>query len=241
MPPKPASPGLDSRHSPVLELLSALPYFDDSALPNARLELRLMPGDCALIETHDPQRAAAFADLCSGMIALSEGDASFMGFNWTDLGQEQAHALRGRIGRIYQRGAWADMLRTHVNIMLPQLHHTREPEAAIAENALALARELGLPGLPMVRPDRLSEADLMRSACVRAFLGEPHLLLLETALSTDHAELITPLLDILSRALNRGAAAICFTRDAPLWQAQAFPLSHRLHLQEDGLKPMRVR
>ncbi len=235
------SPKPGSRHVPVLELLSALPFFDDSALPNARLELRLMPGDCALIETQDPQRATAIADLCSGMVALSEGEVRFMGFNWTGIGRDQVLALRGRIGRIHQRGAWADMLRTHVNIMLPQMHHTREPEAAIAGNALLLARELGLPGLPMVRPDRLSEADLIRSACVRAFLGEPHLLLLENALSTDHPELITPLLDILSRALDRGAVAICFTRDAPLWQAQAFPLSHRLHLQEDGLKPMRVR
>ena len=241
MPPASAPPNLPVRDLPVLELLSALPFFDESALPNARIELRLMPGDCALIETQDPQRASAFADLCSGMAALSEGDVRFMGFNWTELGREQALALRGRIGRIYQKGAWSSMFGTHVNIMLPQLHHTRVPEAAIARSALALAREFGLPGLPMVRPDRLSDADLIRSACVRAFMGEPRLLLLETALNAEHAELTAPLLDRLSRALNRGATAICFTRDASFWQAQGFPLSHRLHLQEDGLKPMRVR
>jgi phospholipid/cholesterol/gamma-HCH transport system ATP-binding protein len=230
-----------SQNLPVLELLSALPFLDDSALPNARLELRLMPGDCALIESHDPQRTSALADLCSGMVALSEGGVRFMGSDWTELGREQVLALRGRIGRIYQKGAWSDMLGTHVNIMLPQLHHTRRPEAAITRSALALAREFGLPGMPMVRPDRLSEADLIRSACMRAFLGEPHLLLLETALHAEHTELVIPLLESLSRALDRGAAAICFTRDTAFWQAQGFPLSHRLHLQEDGLKTMRIR
>src|ERR1700712_6113951 len=155
---------------PVLEVVSALSFFEESALPNAPLNLRLMPGDCALIETHDTERAAAFADLCSGMIGLRDGAVRFMGFDWAELRVEQAFALRGRIGRIHQKGAWPEMLRTHVAIMLGPLHHTREPEQAIARDAVDLARMLGLPGLPLVRPDRLSEGDLIRAACVRAFL-----------------------------------------------------------------------
>jgi len=224
--------------APVLQLVSALPFFEASALPNAPLDLQLMQGDCALIETPDPARPAAFADLCSGMTALRDGEARLMGYDWTDLNRERAAALRGRIGRLHHRGAWNAMLGTHVNIMLGQLHHTREPESAIARAATELARLLGLPGLPLVLPDRLSERDLLRAGCVRAFLGEPQLLLLESSIGADRAELTVPLLDLLSRALDRGAAAICFTRDAPFWQAQSFPLTHRLHLMDDGLKPM---
>jgi phospholipid/cholesterol/gamma-HCH transport system ATP-binding protein len=227
------------RDEPVLELLSALPFFEESALPNVPLDLRLMPGDCVLIETYDPDRAAAFADLCSGMVALRRGSAHFMGFDWAELRDEEAFALRGRIGRIPQKGAWPEMLRTHVAIMLGPLHHTREPEQFIAQAAVDLARSVGLPGLPLERPDRLSEGDLIRAACVRAFLGRPRLLLLESAISVDHAELTNPLLELLSRALNRGACAICFTRDVPFWRRQSFPLSQRLHLLEEGLIPMR--
>ena len=223
---------------PVLHLASALPFFEESALPNAPLDLQLMPGECALIETADTDRTTAFAELCSGMTALRQGEARFMGYDWTGLDRERAAALRGRIGRIHHKGAWISMLGTHVNIMLAQLHHTREPEAAIARSATELAQALGLPGLPLVRPDRLSEGDLMRAACVRAFLGEPQLLLLESTITPERAELTAPLLDLLSRALDRGAAAICFTRDAPFWQAQCFPVTHRLHLMDDGLKPM---
>ena len=228
-------------HAPVLELLSALPAFEESALPNVPLALRLQPGDCALIETYDPERAAAFADLCSGMIALRDGAVRCMGFDWSELGWERAGALRGRMGRIPGKAAWIGMLRTHVDIMLPQLHHTREPEFAIVQSANALANRLGLPGLPLVRPDRLSEADLMRAACVRAFLGEPRLLLLENPVNAEHPELIDPLLDLLSQALDHGAAAICLPRDVPLWQAQNFPTTHRLHLLEDGLSPRHGR
>ncbi len=223
---------------PVLSLVSALPLFEESALPDAPLDLALMSGDCALVETPDTERATAFADLCSGMVALRQGEVRFMGYDWAGLDSERAAALRGRIGRIHQRGAWISMLGTHVNIMLAQLHHTREPEPAIAESATELARQFGLPGLPLVKPDRLSEGDLLRAGCVRAFLGEPQLLLLESAITPDRPELTAPLLDLLSRALHRGAAAVCFTRDAPFWAAQRFPVTHRLLLRDDGLKPM---
>ncbi len=223
---------------PVLHLASALPFPEDSALPNVPLDLRLMPGECALIETPDPARSTALAELCSGMTPLRQGEARFMGYDWTGLGPERAAALRGRIGRIHHKGAWIDMLGTHVNIMLARLHHTREPEASVTRAATELARQLGLPGLPVARPDRLSEGDLMRAACVRAFLGEPQLLLLESSITPDRAALTAPLLDLLSRALDRGAAAVCFTRDVPFWQAQRFPVTQRLNLLDDGLKPM---
>ena len=227
------------RHAPTLELLAAAPAFEASRLPNAPLELRLMAGECALIEAHDPARIADFADLCSGLIGLRAGAVRCMGHDWSELDRERAAALRGRIGRIHQRGAWPSMLPTHVSVMLPQLHHTRDPAAAITRSAMTLSRLLGLPGLPMTRPDQLSDGDLIRAACVRAFLGEPHLLLLETGIGADHPELTAPLLELLSQALDRGTAAICFTRDPPFWRAQQFPLRHRLLLLEHGLAPMR--
>lgn len=225
---------------PVLELEDAFPDFETSVLPNAKLRLRLCPGECVLVETHDPERATALADLCSGMVPLIGGTVRFMGYDWDELDEERRLALRGRIGRIHQRAPWPGLLRTHLNVMLPLLHHTREPVAEIARNALELAQHVGLPGLPLVRPDRLGESDLVRAACVRAFLGEPQLLLLEGgAVATEHAELVPSILDLLLRALDRGAAALCFTRDLPLWRQQRFPLSQRLHLLEDGLIPMR--
>jgi len=222
----------------VLQLVSALPLFEASALPRVPLDLCLTRGDCALVESPDPARATALADLCSGMTALRGGEVRFMGYDWTALDDKRAAALRGRIGRIHQRGAWIDTLGTHINIMLPRLHHTRDPEPLVARAATELARQLGLPGLPLARPDRLSEGDLMRAACVRAFLGEPRLLLLETTISPDHAELATPLLALLSRALDRGAAAVCFTRDASFWRARPFPVTHRLRLLDNGLNPV---
>lgn len=226
-------------HDPVLELRAALAPFEASSLPNAALDLRLMPGECVLIETLDPERAASFADLCSGMIALLQGEVLCMGMDWSTLPFERAAALRGRIGRTYQKGGWNNILPAHINIMLPQLHHTRTPAEKIATSALTIGSTLGLPGLPLVRPNQLSEGDLIRAGCVRAFLGAPRLLLLETSISSDHEGLIEPFLELLSQAMDQGTAAICFTRDVPLWKAHAFPTARILALLEDGLVPMR--
>jgi phospholipid/cholesterol/gamma-HCH transport system ATP-binding protein len=223
---------------PVLELIGALPEPEASALPNSPLALRLLPGACALVDTQDAERTRDLADLCSGLAALRDGEARFMGFNWRRLGDERAAALRGRIGRTYGRGAWIVSLPTSLNVMRAQLHHTRAAQDALTDAAEGLARQLGLPGLPTVRPDRLSAGDLVRAGCVRAFLGEPRLLLLETSISAGQPALTTPLLDLLARALHRGAAALCFTRDAPFWLAQGFPVDHRLELLEDGLAPV---
>ena len=227
------------KHAPVLELLSAAPAFEASTLPNAPLDLRLMPGECALIEAHDPVQVADFADLCSGLVALRSGAVRCMGHDWNALDRVRAAALRGRIGRIHQKGGWAQMLPVHVNIMLPQLHHTRESQQSITQRAVALSRLLGLPGLPLTLPDQLSEGDLIRAASVRAFLGEPHLLLLEHSIAADRPDLTTPFLELLSRALDGGAGAICFTRDAPYWRGRHFPTRHRLLLLEGGLASMR--
>ncbi|WP_428391659.1 ABC transporter ATP-binding protein [Lichenicoccus sp.] len=227
------------QHAPVLELRAASSAFDASTLPSAALELRLLAGECALIEAHDPATIADFADLCSGLIVLRAGSVRCMDHDWSELDRERAAALRGRIGRTHQRGGWPAMLPTHVSIMLPQLHHTRTPPAQITRSAVAISRLLGLPGLPLTRPGQLAEGDLVRAGCARAFLGAPDLLLFESSLGADRPDLTVPFLDLLSQALDRGAAAICFTREASFWRAQRFPLSHRLVLHEDGLAQMR--
>jgi phospholipid/cholesterol/gamma-HCH transport system ATP-binding protein len=224
----------------ILDLISAWPSLEASVLPNAPFDLHLMAGECALVEAHDPERITAFADLCSGIVHLRQGSIQFSGYDWAELDPERAAALRGRIGRIYRKGAWISTLGTHVSIVLGMLHHTREPEQLISQAAMALARRLGLPGLPLERPDQLSDGDLARAACVRAFLGTPQLLLLERSIGDDHPELTVPILDLLSQALDRGAAAICFAHDAAFWRAQSFPISRRFRLLENGLQPVEI-
>ena len=113
------------------------------------------------------------ADLCSGLMPLAAGSVRFLGHDWSAMPWEYAAALRGRIGRVFQSGGWIGSMDVTTNILLPQLHHTRDDPSDLRERAIALSCAFGLPGLPLLRPGDLAASDLAHAACVRAFLGDP--------------------------------------------------------------------
>ena len=226
--------------TPVLELLDARAARDPDEIPSPALSLRLMPGELALIDVPDPARAAWFADLCCGMAPLSAGTAHFLGREWARMPRDYAAALRGRIGRMFGGGSgWVDFFDLSVNILLPQLHHTRTDATALRASATLLSRFFGLPGLPLGRPSSLSAADRARAGCVRAFLGEPSLLVLESPMQGRFAELKTPLLEALATARGRGAAALWLTHYGVTWGDRYFPADQRWRLHVRGLVPVR--
>jgi phospholipid/cholesterol/gamma-HCH transport system ATP-binding protein len=199
-----------------------------------------MTGDCVLIEARSPVQTREFADLCCGLVPLRSGSVRFLGRDWAATTDELASAMRGRIGRLYGAESWISFLATDTNILLPQLHHSRRPEHTLREAATALSIAFGLPGLPVMRPDVLTAADLVRAGCVRAFVGEPQLLFLDNPELERIPELVPALLNALLAAHDNLAAGIWITRGDTLWNDRSFPASMRLRLTERGLVPMRV-
>jgi phospholipid/cholesterol/gamma-HCH transport system ATP-binding protein len=224
---------------PILELADLRPSTAPGELPSHKIDLTLMPGDVALVNVRDRRRAAWFADLCVGMVAPAEGTVRFLGRDWVLTPDPYAAALRGRVGRVFADGGWIGFLDVATNILLAQLHHTREDRRALRERATQLACAFGLPGLPLGHVDDLSPLDLARSACVRAFLGKPALLLLESPVQGLFAELHAPLLNAVSAARGEGAAVVWLTRSDMIWNDRSFPASHRLRLHDRGLTPAR--
>jgi phospholipid/cholesterol/gamma-HCH transport system ATP-binding protein len=221
----------------ILDLAAARPRGDGTEAPPPEIDLRLAPGEFALIDARHSVRPTWLADICCGLLPLASGSACFLGHDWSGLPVDYAAALRGRIGRVFLSGAWIGFIDVATNILLPQLHHTRTSAEALTEQATALSCTFGLPGLPLVRPSDLTASDLARAACVRAFLGEPELVLLESPVQGRFATLIPPLLNALASARDRGAAAIWFTRSDLIWRDPSLPVSYRLRLGEGGLTP----
>jgi phospholipid/cholesterol/gamma-HCH transport system ATP-binding protein len=220
---------------PILDLSAARPLHEAGAAPPAAVDLRLLAGEFALVDARLAGEAAWLADLCSGLVPLAAGSVSFLGRDWSAMPWDYAAALRGRIGRVFQSGSWIGSIDVATNILLPQLHHTRDDPSGLRQRAVALSCAFGLPGLPLVRPGELVASDLARAACVRAFLGDPELILLEDPVQERFISLIAPLLNALASARDRGAAAIWFTRSDVVWCDPSFPATHRLRLGERGL------
>ncbi|NHN84353.1 ABC transporter ATP-binding protein [Acetobacter musti] len=225
----------------MLELANATPFFEDSGLPPVPLNLRLMPGECMIVETRDMLRATMFADLCSGLLPLNNGTVKVCGLDWATLDNRRSNALRGRIGRITRRASWTSLFGTHVELMLRELHHTTRSIEEITSETLRLSEHFGLPGIPVDAARYLSFTDQARANCVRAFLGSPDLLLLEDPLDGGMVDLSVPFLESLTAARDRGAAALWFVRDASTWQPYRETVSAQWRLADDGLITVRMR
>jgi phospholipid/cholesterol/gamma-HCH transport system ATP-binding protein len=213
---------------PVVLQLDALVPAEAPEAP--AVSLTLESGQLALLGVQGAEVAGLLADCCCGLARAAGGAVRLLGHDLAALPAPAMQDLQGRIGRVPASGGWLPHLGTAENVLLPLLFHTRLGMAALREAAAQLARDFGLPGLPLAAPSRLPAFDLLRAGCVRAFLGEPALLLLEIGVEEPPPrELLPPLLRAIGAARARGAACLWLT-GAPLLEDRSIPAAHRLRL-----------
>lgn len=222
-------------HSPILQLDGVHCTTLFGAAARNVLELTLQPGDLALVDSRDVMLSGAFADLCCGLLRPEEGRVHFLERDWLEQRQEVADALRGRIGRISENPGWLRFLDARTNILLKLLHHTRTDAETLSAEALKLAHHFGLPGIPSGSIGKLSQSDLTRASFVRAFLGDPKLVILESPVQGQFSDMISALLNQIARIRDLGGAAIWLTRSRIVWDNRIFPATHRYRLDHQGL------
>lgn len=222
----------------ILEKQRIVLRFEDTVLttdPYGRsvsdeLNLEVFGGDFFLIRLARAEQTATFADACAGIIPPLRGVVYFLGRNWQKLRPDLANALRGRIGSAFTSANWINHLSLLENILLPQLYHTHRSAARIRDEAGELAERFGLPGLPLGLPGDFTAVDLQRAACVRAFLGQPLLLLLQEPTGAMASEILSPLIQAIRDARDRGAAVIWITRKGSIWNDASIPATRRYRL-----------
>ncbi|HEX2479812.1 MAG TPA: hypothetical protein VHK45_11075 [Geminicoccaceae bacterium] len=202
------------------------------------VDLTLRAGDLVLVQPGDEQHEQLLAEVACGLVPPARGAARFLGRDWSQVAPDQANALRGRIGQVLRRGAWMPHLSLLDNLLLPQLYHTRRPYEEIRAEAARWAAWFGLAGLPTGRPADLAPSILEQAACVRAFLGAPALIIIES-LPGDLADgLLAPLVNAMRTARDRDAAVLWFVRDPKIYEDRSLPATGRLRLLGDALVPL---
>jgi phospholipid/cholesterol/gamma-HCH transport system ATP-binding protein len=222
---------------PVLDCYAAevpLPAQDIERVQAMRIALTVEPGELVLVDVRDPDHERVLADAVCGLVAPTGGAIRFLGRDWRDQTAEYANALRGRIGHLFRAGGWLPYLSVVDNIVLQQLHHTRRAYAVLRDEAARLATRFGLPGLPTGRAAEMREADLVRAACVRAFLGTPSLVVVEDVVAEDH-DLLPPLVEAMREARDRDAAILWLVQEPRLFRDPTLPATQRVQLRGSAL------
>ena len=223
---------------PVLDIAGADSKPDEGSPLRAPMNLRLAPGELALVDAPDPGMARALIELCAGLPALAAGCVRMLGQDFSKLPRRAAESLRGRIGLAPGEGGWLPHLSVADGMLLARRHHGVPDEAALRREAERLSRHFGLDGVPEVTPHELSRLDLSRAGCARAFLGSPALLLLESPLDAEAADiLVAPIRAALEPVLAAGTAAVWATHSPRAWKDPSFPATQRLRLDAEGLVP----
>ena len=179
--------------------------------------LAVEPGGLVIVLIEKERIHLPLADLAVGIMEPDEGCVRVHGSNWPALAPDEAADMRGHIGRVFEGNPWIDGMELSQSIMLAQLHHTHRPLSDMTRQAVDLSRVFGLPGLPLSLPLTVHGKDLARAACVRAFMGEPDLFVLERPTEGVYPELLPALLNTLRTARQRGAAVLWLTDNSEVW------------------------
>jgi phospholipid/cholesterol/gamma-HCH transport system ATP-binding protein len=192
-------------------------------------------GELALVMLARPRFRTPIADAAEGLIEPDAGRVRFNGRDWQRTLATRAAAQRFSIGRVFEGQSWISNLDIDENILLPSHHHTRRPDAELRQEAEKLSRHFGLTELPTIRPARASGDDLRRAACVRAFFGEPKLVILERPAQTIHASNHGPLTAAIDAARKRGAAVLWLTSLAEVFEDADLRPSRRLRMEGERM------
>jgi phospholipid/cholesterol/gamma-HCH transport system ATP-binding protein len=162
----------------------------------------------------------------------------FRGEDWQGMSADHAAAQRGTIGRLFEDEGWISDVDVDQNIMLAQRHHTKRREEEILVEALKFARIFGLPGLPRGRPGKVRRWDLRKAACIRAFLGQPALIILEQPVRGVYADLMAPLVNAVQSARTHGAAVLWTVTDPQIWNYPGIHATTRAKMFGSELRPL---
>ena len=173
------------------------------------IDLRVGAGEVVFIEANDAVRTGCLVDLVLGLDVPRSGSVRLNGTEWRDLSRSEAMQLRSRIGTVLWQGNWLDHQPVMDGIVLAARHHGRIAPDAAAGQAMRLARRFGLPGLPAGRPGELPDQVLLRASCVKAFVGDPTLVVIEDPEVAMFAGLREALAAEFIAVQNRGGAVIC--------------------------------
>jgi phospholipid/cholesterol/gamma-HCH transport system ATP-binding protein len=115
--------------------------------------------------------------LIGGSLRPARGSVKVFGQIVHQLSQDELHALRRRMGMMFQKGGLFTDLSVKENVAFPIREHTRLPEPLIHDLVMLKLNAVGLRGAQRLMPGELSGGMSRRVALARAIALDPPLII----------------------------------------------------------------
>jgi len=225
----------------VLSLHSVALAGRDGTRAGTAFSLDLGRGDVAIVQVEDAGDAVSLVGLCLGLSDPANGHARFLGVDWTTRTPVERLQRRRRIGAVLQAETWPTHLSVEEAVLLARTFRSKQPRAEVLAEATGLARMFGLPGLPVGQRETIRRATLLRAACVRGFLGEPDMVVIQDQAVEEVSDLALPMAQAIAAAAGRGAAVLWIIANLAARAARLVQTDRVLRLDGRGLMPARSR
>lgn len=223
---------------PLLEFAAATLLAEWPAYRALRqVNLKLNPGDLALVRVEADDAPLPLAPAAQGLIEPTGGDVRFEGHVWMDDDVALEAQLRSRIGRVFDGWGWISNLSVLENVTLSQRHHTSRLETEIEVEADRWSQRFGLAQTPRGRPANLPVDVLRRAEWARAFMSQPRLILLEHPTRGAPGDSYSALVAAVHDARQGGAGVIWIAADGRTWHDAALRPSQRWQVVGEELRP----
>ncbi len=231
------SPAMQNESQPVVPVLafedvSVVSEAGQQAVMNA-FSLSVLPGEVVSVALERDDESLPFAELALGLQAPAGGTVRFGGRDWSAMGAFEQAAARGRCGAVFALPCWVSSLPVRENILLRAEYHTSTPTDELLADAMAKARLAGLADIDARRPDFVPTRELRVLEWVRAFTGDPALVVLVCPEDGAPGAQLAGLERLIRQAIEQGSGVLWFTRSHGSEALEVFRQSRRYRMQED--------
>ncbi len=200
--------------SPPIVEISSLSFGYDRRYVLQNVTLAIPRGSLVAIMGQSGCGKTTLLRIIGGALVPTVGTARVLGDVTSNLDAAGLHALRRRMGMLFQFGALFTDMSVFDTVAFPLREHTRLPEDLIRDLVLMKLNAVGLRGAAEVMPSALSGGMARRVALARAIALDPGLILYDepfTGLDPIALGVTARLIRDLNHAL--GATSIIVTHD----------------------------
>lgn len=192
-------------------------------------------GDITVVMVEEGLEHLPLAPLAQGLLKPDSGKVYFEGECWEDAGLGRQSMMRGRIRRVFEHYGWVANLDMMENLCVAESHHTQRPLEDIQQEVRSLARRFGIEDVPDERPSRVHPLILRKLEWVRAFVGNPSLIILERPFSGAPKADGASLIEAVCEATKRGVSVLWISDDPRVVECREWACVRRFRMNGEKM------